>query len=303
MVQQIINPGLRKDCVSLFKLRYPGSSSVRFTVRPVRPRLRERHCPLGAPKEPYMDLGPLTTAVAATADSFDIELADTAAQRYEAFQVRHQVYCIERGYEPGSGGIETDEFDPNARHVLLRHREGGEVIGTVRLVMPNARRPHESFPMQRVCGPSALEALPLATTGEVSRFALSKERRHGVEQAGGLMRLALVQGLIQASDEEGLTHWCAVMERSLLRLLRMSAIHFQANGPMVEHHGLRQPAACDINVMLSRNRQEQPAVWDYLTEGGRLWTSRGCTSNPMRKNPPVDLVARTCRVALEAGLP
>ena len=218
-----------------------------------------------------MSASSLATAIATTADDFSIELADTAAQQREAFRVRHQVYCVERGYEACDGDVETDEFDGNARHVLLRHRASGEVVGTVRLVLPNMRRLRGSFPLQRVCGASALDAMPLHTSGEVSRFALSKDRRLGMEQAGCLMRLALVQGLIQASDEAGLTHWCAVMERSLLRLLRTTGIHFQPAGPMIEYHGMRQPATCDIDVMLDRVRQEHGLVWDDLTQGGRLW--------------------------------
>ena len=211
------------------------------------------------------------TAIATAADDFTVEIASTAAQRREAFRVRHQVYCVERGYEACDGDIETDEFDANARHVLLRHRASGEVVGTVRLVLPRMQHLRDSFPMQRVCSASALDAVPLHTTGEVSRFALSKDRRLGMEQAGCLMRLALVQGLIQATDEAGLTHWCAVMERGLLRLLRTHAIHFQPAGPMVEYHGMRQPATCEVDAMLDRVRQEHGPVWNYLTRGGLLW--------------------------------
>ena len=213
----------------------------------------------------------LATAIATTADDFAIELADTLSQRREAFRVRHQVYCVERGYEPGAGDIETDEFDANARHVLLRHRASGEVVGTVRLVLPKMSRLRDSFPMQRVCDASAFSHLPLHTTGEVSRFALSKDRRHGMEAAGCLMRLALVQGLVRASDEAGLTHWCAIMERSLLRLLRTTAIHFQPAGPMVEYHGMRQPATCELDTMLGRVHDENRPVWNLLTLGGQLW--------------------------------
>lgn len=213
----------------------------------------------------------LATAIATTADDFSIELADTAAQRREAFRVRHQVYCVERGYEACDDDIETDEFDANARHVLLRHRASGEVVGTVRLVMPRRRHLRDSFPMQRVCDPSAFDAVPLRTSAEISRFALSKNRRLGFDQAGGLMRLALVRGLVQVSDASGLTHWCAVMERSLLRLLRMTAIHLEPTGPLVEYHGMRQPATCDVDVMLGRVRSENAPVWNYLTQGGRLW--------------------------------
>jgi N-acyl amino acid synthase of PEP-CTERM/exosortase system len=117
----------------------------------------------------------LTAAIAAVRDEFDITVADTPALRREAFQLRHQVYCLERGYEPGLGDIETDAFDGQARHVLLRHRASAEVLGTVRIVLAAPRTSYESFPMQQACAPGLLRDLPLAGTGEISRFAISKE--------------------------------------------------------------------------------------------------------------------------------
>ena len=88
-----------------------------------------------------------------------------------------------------------------------------------------------------------------------------------------LMRLGLVQGLVRLSDEAGVRHWFAVMERTLLRLLQSTAIHFQPAGPLVEHHGIRQPAYAHLGTMLSRMRLEQPQVWEFITETGRLGQS------------------------------
>ena len=92
----------------------------------------------------------LASAVAAARDEFFVALADTPESQREAFRVRHQVYCLERGFEPGVGDIETDEFDARARHVLLGHRTTGNVLGTVRIVLSAPDSPGESFPMQRV---------------------------------------------------------------------------------------------------------------------------------------------------------
>ncbi len=75
------------------------------------------------------------------------------------------------------------------------------------------------------------------------------------------MRLCLVRGIVQISAEHELTHLCAIMERSLLRLLRAIAMHFLPVGPVVEHHGARQPAVSGIGAMLHRMKIEQPAVW------------------------------------------
>lgn len=218
-----------------------------------------------------MTAGCIAEAISAVSKNFVIELADNDHLLRKAFELRYQVYCLERGFEPGVGGLEKDEFDSNARHVLLRRRDTREVLGTVRVVLPRPEAPHASFPMQQVCAPAALAGLPLHRMAEISRFALSKERRIAGGTPEGLLRLGLVQGIVRVSAEEGLTHWCAVMEPSLLRLLRTSSIYFQAAGPLVEHHGLRQPAFCDVGDMLGRMQHERTMIWDFITDGGRLW--------------------------------
>ena len=211
-------------------------------------------------------------AIAAARDEFAVILADTPELRREAFRLRHQVYCLGRGYEPSLSDIETDAFDTHARHVLLCHRASGDMLGTVRLVLNSPQTPGESFPMQRVCSPGLLNHLPLPVTGEISRFSISKERRQVAGPTAAFMRLGLMQGIVRVCRDEKVTHLCAVMERSLLRLLQTTGIHFQPLGPLVEHHGIRQPATCHLTTMLSRVRKEQPLVWSVLTQDGTLWT-------------------------------
>jgi len=221
-----------------------------------------------------MNSSPLTDAIAAVQTELVVHLADTSALVEQAYRLRHQVYCLERGYEPSANGLETDDYDRHARHVVLCLRGCGTVIGTVRMILPQPHRPTCSFPMQAVCGPETLDAVPFADAAEVSRFAVSKERRSLSPAATSLSRLALVKGLVQLSHQAGVTHWCAVMERTLLRLLRSSGIHFKAVGPLVEYHGLRQPAFCELAGMLDRMRAEQPEIWDFVADEGRFVTSR-----------------------------
>ncbi len=216
----------------------------------------------------------LTDAIAAARAELVVHLADTPALVEQAYRLRHQVYCLERGYEPSVNDLETDAYDRHARHVVLCLRGCGTVIGTVRMILPQARQLTHSFPMQAVCDGEALGAVPLWSAVEVSRFAVSKERRNISPAAASLSRLALVRGLVQLSQQAGVTHWCAVMERTLLRLLRSSGIHFEAVGPLVEYHGLRQPAFCELAGMLDRMRIEQPEIWDFVTNGGQFVSSR-----------------------------
>jgi N-acyl-L-homoserine lactone synthetase len=210
-------------------------------------------------------------AIRAAQDELSVEIAACPEQVLEAQRLRHRVYCEERGFEPGRDGLERDEFDAASRHALVRSRVTGAVLGTVRVVLSNPESGLSGFPMQRACEPWVLAPLPLASTGEISRFALARDRAGVSPGAAALMRLCLVRGIVQISAEGDLTHWCAIMERSLLRLLRATAIHFVPVGPAVEYHGIRQPAVCGVGTMLSRMKLEQPLVWAFITHNGTLW--------------------------------
>ena len=202
---------------------------------------------------------------------FEVTVADTPEKLEAAYRLRHQVYCVERGYfDEVETALEMDNFDTRSGHALLTLRGTGQVVGTVRVVV-GSRRVGQSLPMQRLCMPDAFRPLPLESTGEISRFAISKNLREAGYSGSLPLRIGLMQGILRLSGQMGLTHWCAVMEHSLLRLLRVSAIHFQSLGPAIEHHGLRQPTWGRIDDVLARMRVERPAVWDYVTEGGLLW--------------------------------
>jgi N-acyl-L-homoserine lactone synthetase len=217
-----------------------------------------------------MNTDVLIDEISTTERQFAIELVNTPRQLREVFRLRHQVYCVERGFEPGDDGEETDEFDAQSRHVLLRHTSDGEVLGTARLIGPNHADLGNSFPMQRLCEPRLFRHLPLRTTGEISRFAMSKRRREGYAE-GMLTRLALMRGIAQLSSEMGLTHWLALMERGLLRLQKRNGIHFEPIGSPVSFHGKRQPTMGKIAPVLDRIRSEEFPTWNFLTCGGRWY--------------------------------
>jgi N-acyl amino acid synthase of PEP-CTERM/exosortase system len=229
---------------------------------------------------------------------FFSQAADTPELVARAQEIRYQVYCIEQqGYEDAAqhpDGREKDEFDTRSIHSLLVHRPSGVAMGTVRLVLPDGDAPDRSFAIQRAFEPSALTNggfFPIATTAEVSRFSVSKafRRRRGdgmfpgedpdlaagdapaPRRSGPLMSLGLIQGLVRMSAQHGVTHWCAMMEPKLLRMLTTLGIYFEYIGEPVEYHGLRQPCYCAVDPMLQRVQQERPSYWDVLTDQGRIW--------------------------------
>jgi N-acyl amino acid synthase of PEP-CTERM/exosortase system len=202
---------------------------------------------------------------------------DDRALLRQAYRLRYQVYCVERQFLTGQNGVEYDEYDEFARHAVVRWHRTGEVVGTVRLVLPKVPAGGDDFPIQHVCDPAVLRGLPRATIGEVSRFALAKQSTKQVRCMSAttcsLLRLALIQGAVRLSAEAGHTHWLAVMEPTLLRLLRATGIHFDPLGPPVEYHGLRQPAVAELMPLLARLAEEQPVVWDFITRRGTWYSA------------------------------
>ena len=205
---------------------------------------------------------------------FVLSVAEREEDIVAAQKLRYQVYCRERNFLQGKDGHESDEYDDHSHQILLRHRSG-EIIGTVRLIKSDPTQPHRSFPMQHVCGANVVHEYPLDKTAEISRFAISRDLRDHSKICDPLLRLALMRGVLEVSRKMGLGHWCAVMEPSLLRLLKRASVHFEQIGPAVDYHGQRIPVAASIDAMLQRGRVERPSLWQYVTDFGRLASPTG----------------------------
>jgi N-acyl amino acid synthase of PEP-CTERM/exosortase system len=222
---------------------------------------------------------------------FSSSIADSPEDRDECFRIRFQVYCIDNGFEDPANnpdGLERDGFDSHSVHSVLTHNATGNAIGTVRLVLPEEDGERRVLPMQRIAGAIAADGaapFPAWRTAEISRFSIVKSFRHHTPDQGFEARLSseewrkmlfhlplgLIKSCVEMSVREGMTHWAAVMEPALLRLLTRLGIHFNPLGALVEYHGRRQPCWVDIGAMLARVHAERPDVWEVITDGGRLW--------------------------------
>jgi N-acyl amino acid synthase of PEP-CTERM/exosortase system len=221
---------------------------------------------------------------------FSCTIADEPGLLRQAFETRYRVYCIENAFEKpqeNSHGIETDEFDDNSRHSVLIYRPTGETIGTVRLILPVDGQ-LGSFSMRNIVAHfGGRSPIPVSSTAEVSRFSISKRSRHEAlgypgnvrllaessrfaQRAEPLMSLGLIQGLVRMSAMEGITHWCAVMEPKMLRMLSAMGIHFTPVGALIEHHGLRQLCYCEVATVLKDVKLERPTFWQVITDDGML---------------------------------
>ncbi|MGF1630356.1 MAG: PEP-CTERM/exosortase system-associated acyltransferase [Kiloniellaceae bacterium] len=233
---------------------------------------------------------------------FDAVFSETPATTQrdveEAFRLRYQVYCLDRGFEEADAcpdGLERDQYDADALHCLLKDRAGRRAIGTVRLVKPAAGPSWiDGLPLAEYAHAESIDVLsrlPAGATAEISRFAIARAARdilrlsqemtelrsdtrlRGAGQSEKLlpyMSLGLIRGLVRLSREHGVTHWCLAAEPSLLRRLRGFGLHFHNAGPLVDHRGLRQVCYADLAELLARAKAEHPEFWDIITVGGFL---------------------------------
>lgn len=240
----------------------------------------------------------MASLVEAYRDAFDGVPVHTPALLRAAHRLRYQVFCVEnRIFDPAKNpdGIERDAYDAHSMHAVLLHRATKAVVGTVRLVLHKPGAPHGSLLFHEICRHPRLcepDFLPLETTGEIGRFAISKALRprgdshrpcqpHPPQDFAAdphrllpQMTLGLIRVALQMCIGQRIRDVCAVMEPSLLRLLARFGLHFAALGPPVDYYGLRQPCFANLVELFARAAIEQPEVWAVMTDHGRLLGAR-----------------------------
>lgn len=225
---------------------------------------------------------------------FDTRAATTPALIDAAHKLRFQVYCLERGFEKTeehAGEMEIDVFDSHSQHGLLFYRLTGEALGTVRIISPNNGSTCDNLPIINILRSNNIELadyVPIEHTVELSRFAISKNLRRRLndryiasgigaprsflerEAQGNLPCLSLMRFIFRQSLALGATHWAGVMEVKLLRMLASMGIPFQSIGPMVFHHGPRQPCYLNFIDKLESFKRDHYEYWRVITNDGKL---------------------------------
>ncbi|HUC08856.1 MAG TPA: PEP-CTERM/exosortase system-associated acyltransferase [Stellaceae bacterium] len=220
---------------------------------------------------------------------FDVVRADTPDRLDLAYRLRYQVYCVENQYEDSGRcpyGREIDEDDDRSVHTLLIHRQSGTAVGTARLILPQTDGERQ-LPIQRILGPAErvkFQRLPLDRTGEVSRFAISKEFRRrrddGRYPDGGYpyppsgcysaerrllphITFGLLRGILRICREYEVSVIAALVEPALWRILSRLGLDFGRLGPLVEHHGVRQPCVAPLVDLLRGSQSQGSLLWEY----------------------------------------
>lgn len=235
---------------------------------------------------------------------FELHPAITGELLDEVFALRYQVYCVEHPFEDPAdhqAGKEQDEYDGRAIHTLIRHKRTGYCAAAVRLVLPDSGDSSAAFPLEHACEGNLYEEakpwladLDRSKVAEISRFSVSKAFRRRVGEAetvSGIsaqavysdgqapdarrrgfphITLGLFAAIVRMSVDQDITHWFAVMEPTLLRLLQRFGIHFPPIGPVVDHHGLRRPTLAVAATVVDGILSKRPDVWEIVTDRGRF---------------------------------
>ena len=237
----------------------------------------------------------------------------------DAYRIRYNVYCVERGYEEQTrfpDRMERDEFDSESVHAVVRHKESKKPVGVVRLVLPNRRDPNRHFPIERHFGhqfkASRLVRFNFSRNdiAEVSRFAVSKQSLLQLQRqiTGGAsheaaesrddprlllpqISLGLIAMLFAISEEHRIHYWYAAMEPSLSRLLTRLGIQFTPIGPIMNYHGRRQPMIARVDDLLENIQRSRRDFYRLIVDVGGIRAPRLVTVQTKPQNNQEKLIA------------
>ena len=232
---------------------------------------------------------------------FEVIPALTPALKEQAFRIRHSVYCEDLKFEPvRPDGRETDEYDANSLHCLVRNVNNGEFVGCTRLILMRTDEPLYRLPFEKSCEMTLDRTivdpggLPRHRIGEISRFAvLSKYRRRKGEQGevagiaddsyGDAKRprfpyipVALYLGILSIALHHGVDTVFMLTERRLAAHFgRLGAKVTQIGAP-VEHRGERIPWMMNSKAIVDGlNLVTRPLYNVIAAEVQRAMSQRG----------------------------
>lgn len=218
----------------------------------------------------------MSTASALTATTIQrqgrfepLEIDESPSLLAQSYQLRYQVYCLERKFLSAAdyaNSRETDRFDDYSIHVGAVDRQG-VLAGTARLV-PNGPL---GLPLQYRCqlSPHYQSLLHSSHVFEISRLSVSRaycRRREDtfydgpaavsgagpdpLRRRGGLSTsdvfLWVLTALYRASKRLHATHWLMAVERSLHRILRGYGLPLRRVGPESDYFGPVTPYVIDL---------------------------------------------------------
>lgn len=201
------------------------------------------------------------------------------------FELRFQVYCLERGFLPEANypdHCEIDDYDASSVHFCTFNLRD-ELVGYVRLVPADLT---QSFPFQSHCS-ALLEGAslsPPARATEISRLMVRHDyrRRRGdllagvtagqgsalvardVREHSPQILLSLYRQVYAYSIANGIDYWYAAMERPLARALIQMNFAFRQIGPPSDYYGVVAPYLGEVGELETHLDENNPALMAWM---------------------------------------
>jgi N-acyl amino acid synthase of PEP-CTERM/exosortase system len=198
---------------------------------------------------------------------FEIVPAFSDALKDEVFSIRHQVYCEDLAFEPRRPDKrESDEYDAQSLHMLIRNVRTGEFIGCTRIIRVRPDDPQQLLPFELSCAKTIDRSiidpatLPRSSIAEISRLAIISpyRRRKGESRTPASMSdsdfvmiihprfpfipVALYFGTAELARLHGIETLFFLTEPRLANHFKKLGVQIQTIGAAIEHHGLRIPS-------------------------------------------------------------
>ena len=108
-------------------------------------------------------------------EDITVVLCDTRSLLNKAKKIRHEVFCVEHGYESTNSNLmEEDEYDDLSHHLLALDRRTGEPVATMRLIVSKKLPLHSYLDENHILKNTIVIE---GKTCEFSRLAVTKNRR------------------------------------------------------------------------------------------------------------------------------
>lgn len=206
-------------------------------------------------------------------EKFDVRVASSDVDKHQIYRLRHDVFLQELGYE--LSGVpeerqERDDYDNNAIYVVVVCRLTEQVVGSARIVVPQAPMIGRLsyLPVENYCGQElassniCLADIPREKLCEISRIVVARHFRkrkdlsgNDLEQGGlnavnRLISIALFVSSAALLETMGRPHVMGFIEKKFARLLRGTGMKIERISPFHDICGLRAAYYGNTNYSL-----------------------------------------------------
>jgi len=244
-------------------------------------------------------------------DRYEVYLADTEEARRIHYQVRYKVYCIEEGFEDSQDYAryeESDEWDSNSVHFIVRSKNSGQWIAAMRMVLHG----QNGLPIEHMCDIRSLEASN--DTAEISRMCIIDEHRRvphpksapkkdvftvypGNAKTGNQapvnlrahkseIILGLLRAAVDYSYEHGINNWYFLTTRALARLINRLCIQLVCVGNPCHHRGERHPFIANLREAEKQATEGCPIIGEWRDQ--RTISYHRCSELGLSRSLPMN---------------